>query len=290
MGEMNAQRIVVTNAMVTTYSTGPVTELPKSIVFNNVTFRAVAIVLLLFGLAGQSTAKVRLFDKDIGWPGETLLGEPCYGRPQGTGPFDYADPRFATKGEYRHIIGHSGMSVRTLVEGAHFKPETERLERGVKSVSPMPDIDYTIRAFPNHHRALWAMVRYYLRQLKRNPNPVVLSGIRRGSSFPPPECYFYRAEAFNPHDPGVPAIFGLYLHKLEKFDAALAQYKKAESMGSPSSDLYYNMGLLYADMNDLENAQKYADIARKSGHPLTGLQRKIDRLKAKQKQSDLADQ
>lgn len=289
MTDTHAGVVVVTNPTATTYSTGPVAEKPVSIVFNNVTFRTVAAVLLLFGLAGQSVAKARIFDKNLGWPGETLLGEPCYGRHQGTGPFDYADPRFAQKGQFSNVIGHKGISVRTLVEGAHFKPYTERLERGVKSIDPMPDIDYTIRAFPNHHRALWAMVRYYLRQLEHTRDPVTLAGIRRGDSFPPPECYFYRAEEFNPQDPGVPTVFGIYLHKLEKFDAALKQYKRAEALGGSRADLYYNMGLLYADMNDLENAQKYADIAREKGHPLTGLQRRIDRMKAESKKDELAN-
>ena len=55
------------------------------------------------------------------------------------GPFDY---RTATEEQHR------------MVEGAHFLGYIESLKRGKNAVTPGPDIDYTLRVFPNHHRAL----------------------------------------------------------------------------------------------------------------------------------------
>ena len=56
-----------------------------------------------------------------------------------------------------------------IVEGEHFTPEVERLERGNRSgVNPGGDIDYTLRASPNHHRALKAMMDLS-RKEKRDP-------------------------------------------------------------------------------------------------------------------------
>lgn len=70
------------------------------------------------------------------------------------GPFDY---RYKTSVKTELGDAHS------MVEGAHFTPQIEQLIRGKTAVEPGPDIDYTLRAFPNHHRALLSMSRLALR-------------------------------------------------------------------------------------------------------------------------------
>lgn len=114
------------------------------------------LVLILLPL---NTHAARTSDQNLGWPGNTLASNECYGGGQGFGPFDYTDPETARPGKY-------GQSPPLhLVEIAHFTPEVEHLVRG-KSGAIYGDLDYTLRAFPNHHRALWSMVRYYLGQIK----------------------------------------------------------------------------------------------------------------------------
>src|SRR4029078_4759000 len=55
------------------------------------------------------------------------------------GPYDY---RTANK------------DVKEIVEIAHFSRENELIMRGTSTTLPGPDLDYTLRAFPNHARAL----------------------------------------------------------------------------------------------------------------------------------------
>src|SRR5678816_4417104 len=55
------------------------------------------------------------------------------------GPFDYRTDRTGT--------------TLSIVEDNHFTPAVEQLISGITS-SVGGEIDYTLRAFPNHHRAL----------------------------------------------------------------------------------------------------------------------------------------
>src|SRR6202000_1946248 len=59
------------------------------------------------------------------------------------GPFDYRDP--GARGEALH-----------LVEIAHFTNDVAELRRGNTS-TVIADIDYTLRVFPHHARALASM-------------------------------------------------------------------------------------------------------------------------------------
>ena len=215
-----------------------------------------------------NTHAARTSDQNLGWPGNTLASNECYGGGQGFGPFDYTDPETARPGKY-------GQSPPLhLVEIAHFTPEVEHLVRG-KSGAIYGDLDYTLRAFPNHHRALWSMVRYYLGQIKAVGYETLKKNELTHDGAPPPECYFNRAIVFAPEDPMVPAIFGIYLHRRGMLDAALASYMKAEKQLRKHAELAYNMGLLYVDLGNLEKAREYAERAQTLGYPLSGLQRKI---------------
>lgn len=69
------------------------------------------------------------------------------------GPFDYRDPE--ARGEPLR-----------LVESAHFTPSVESLVKG-NSGTVAGDLDYTLRAFPNHHRALYSVAQYAFRGAAR---------------------------------------------------------------------------------------------------------------------------
>src|SRR5690349_17127398 len=71
-----------------------------------------------------------------------------------------------------------------IVEINHFTPDVESLIKGITGPVPM-ELDYTLRAFPNHSRALWAMARYQLDHPWRVTD-----------HFHSIECYFARAMAF----------------------------------------------------------------------------------------------
>ncbi len=216
-------------------------------------------------------------DKSLGWPGETLAGVPCQGKGQGFGPFDYTNRTYTEAGLYiQH--GSKKESPLDFVEGAHFTSNVENLVKGNTGALPI-DIDYTLRAFPNHHRALWSMARFQLRFVPKNQSRAAPKiPFPYASGYPPPECYFHRAVKFAPEDMVVQYIYGLYLHRRGLLDQALIHYKKAEQKLSGYSELFYNFGILYLDLNDIENARIYADKAYSLGYPLQGLRDRIRRV------------
>ena len=228
-----------------------------------------AVAALCLMLPATDLYAAQDINRNPGWPGSTLSGVNCFGfQGEHYGPFDYVTEK----------------SKLAIVERAHFTPVVEQLVRG-QSGRIAGDLDYTLNAFPNHHRALWAVSRYYLRKaeqvgfqelsrLEHNRNV-------RGTKPPPPECYFQRAKRFAPRDGVVSAIFGIYLHKRGKLDAALSEYRVAESKDPNNGELVYNMGLLFLDMDDLPLAKQYAKRATSLGYPLKGLQRKVKAREAR---------
>ena len=189
--------------------------------------------------------------------GEDLNGKPCVGHPGGGfGPFDYTD-----SANHVERLG--------LVEGAHFTPPIESVQQGKTSLNVAGDLDYTLKAFPNHHRALYTAIRYWFQGDNFGPYP---------NTIPPPECYLYRAKNFAPHDPKILLLEGIYLHKRGRFQDAKKRYQQAESRLDYKGELYYNMGLLSIDLKEFGEAQDYAEKARAAGYPLDGVNRKLKPL------------
>ena len=169
------------------------------------------------------------------------------------GPYDY---RTATSEE------------RVLVEGAHFTPIVERLIRGKTATVPGPDIAYTLRAYPNHPRALHSMMNLSFTNKTDKPE---------GSTYTM-ECWFDRAERFVPDDGTVQMIHGIYV--LRKGDArgAIAKFKRSEELSGPNPNLHYNLGLAYFDLRDYDNALDRARSAYRLGFPLPGLRNKLQEV------------
>jgi len=173
------------------------------------------------------------------------------------GPFDYTNPIDLAK-------------KLAVVEKHHFRPETERLIKIRGGNEVIDDLDYTLRAFPNHHRALMAMARYRLITPWSIENPRYRSA----------DCYFKRAIAMNPADSVVYMIYGIYKHKLKKYDDAEKLYLKALSGLSASAELQYNLGLLYFVKENYEKSREHAKKAYGLGFPLKGLENKLKKKKA----------
>ncbi len=177
-----------------------------------------------------------------------LLG--CEDIRGGYGPFDY---RTATPEQKR------------LVEGAHFTPGVESLLKGHSSEYVGADIDYTLRAFPNHPRALMAMVRLSEKEKRDRP---------RGATYTV-ECYFDRATRFAPDDSMVLLIKGIYLLRKGDSKAAAQEMENAQKMGLEDPNLDYNLGLAYLELGQHEKALKHAKRAYAYGHPLPALREKL---------------
>lgn len=189
------------------------------------------------------------------------------------GPFDYYD------------IQNTPHNALPLVERAHFGAVTrDRLRRG-EICSYWGDLDYTLRAFPNHPGALMAMVEYLdaggstspcARKSERKNAADLAAELEKGSwREKTAEYYFESAIKYRPQYSATRVLFGRYLHKEGRLNEALKTYTEAEKLEPNSADVHYYLGLLHLDMKNNEKARQHAEIAYRSGQKLPDLR---DRL------------
>jgi len=178
------------------------------------------------------------------------------------GPFDYADPANAVP------QGNEPESKLHLVERAHFTADVENLVRGFTSFTALPDLEYTLRAFPNHHRALNSIANYHI---KNNAKKIGLYSI---------DCWFDRAMRFRPDDAVVRLIYAIYLARTDQKKSALEQYQTALELQPDSAETHYNIGLLYFDMQKYDLAFEHAEMAYDLGYPLPGLRKRLVKVGA----------
>lgn len=151
------------------------------------------------------------------------------------GPFDYVTQK--------NKLG--------VVEQYHFTPTVEALVGGSSSVRVGEDIDYTLRAFPNHHRALITLVRLSGRNQSLQPVGLTYSV----------ECYFERALRFRPSDSTVRMIYARYLFQNQRQPQATMQTEVAASMAGDDAFAHYNIGLLYLEQQNFQRALAHAHKA-----------------------------
>jgi tetratricopeptide (TPR) repeat protein len=153
-----------------------------------------------------------------------------------------------------------------VVEHAHFTNKVEQLISG-ESGTIEGDLDYTLRTFPNHHRALAAFSNQERAQKRVNPE--------YKTGYFTVNCYFLRAIANAPDDPVVYLLYGIYNDRLKLFDKAEENYLKSIELNSKSSSAHYNLGLLYYRMARYDQSLKHAKIAYSRRFPLPGLMNKL---------------
>lgn len=164
--------------------------------------------------------------------------------------------------DYRERAAHA--YVFGLIEQEHF---TSDVENGIKGKSSWVgnDLDYTLRAIPNHHRALATVARLAARlkvpQVPHMGRPV--------------ECYFVLGSRMAPDDGGVLAEYGNYLHAIGKTDKAFQAFKEAERLEPENPTINYNLGLAYFTQKNYDKAAVYAHKAYGLGFPLPGLKQKL---------------
>lgn len=170
------------------------------------------------------------------------------------GPFDYRTQR------PRLVI----------VEQYHFQPHVEALIRrpGMSGVAIGGDIDYTLRASPNHHRALVSMSRYGER-LGRDKVP--------GADYTV-ECYFDRAIRFAPDDPIVRMIYAGFLGRQNRLPEAERQLEIAAGHAGENAFTLYNIGLVYFELKRHAKALEYAHRAKALGWPRPELEQRLRAL------------
>lgn len=175
--------------------------------------------------------------------------EPCGPLVTGYGPYDYRTDKKKLE----------------VVERFHFTSDVEGLRKG--NTGPLGgDLDYTLRASPNHHRALMAMVNLGI--MTRTEQP-------KGAHYTI-SCYFERAIRFAPNDGTVFMIDGIYLSRVGKKREALKALAVAESLQKDDANVQYNLGLVYLDLKDYPSARLHARRAYELGFALPGLRKSLE--------------
>ena len=144
-----------------------------------------------------------------------------------------------------------------IVENYHFTPKVESLTEGQSGDLAM-DIDYTLRTFPNHTGALWAMARY---QLSRPWTPA--------NHFMTVDCYFDRALAWRPNDASVWMVYGMYLARKGEREESVKKYERALLLQPDSAEVNYNAGLAFFEIKDYARSRDLAVKAYAAGYPMT---------------------
>ncbi len=152
--------------------------------------------------------------------------------------------------DYRVETGHN----RKIVEDYHFTPNIETLIRG-NSAPLGGELDYTLRAFPNHHRALIAMMRLGKRLKDAKPP---------GAQFAV-ECYFKRALVFRPDDTVARLIYANYLSGNGRKSDATRELETVVRQAPDNAFTQYNVGLIYFELGEFDRALAQAHRAQGMG-------------------------
>jgi tetratricopeptide (TPR) repeat protein len=186
--------------------------------------------------------------------------DPPMGTPTaGCGTFDY-DREHVGPLDYRTI----NPKALKLIEDYHFSRQVEMLRHGQSSTIG-GDLRYTLRAIPNHPRALRSTAEYFRRSYTR-------AFKETGFGL---QCWFDRALAYRPDDPIVRVLYADELIRQGKRDEARAHLQAAEQVAGDSATVHYNLGLMYLDLKDYARSQEHARKAYDLGAPLPGLRDKL---------------
>lgn len=165
-------------------------------------------------------------------------GNACGELANAYGPYDYRSDR-----DKLPIVDHS-----------HFTPEIESLSRSYKGYLG-GELDYALRAFPNHHRALAAMMRL----AERSKSPQAPNATYSVA------CYFDRAIRFRPNDTTVRMLFASYLNKSGLAPEANQQLDYVLTLAGDNAFTHYNLGLLYFENKSYDKALQQAHRAMALG-------------------------
>ncbi len=141
-----------------------------------------------------------------------------------------------------------------LVLSTHFTPQVEMLIKGSAGYLG-GDIDYTLRAIPNYHRALISMMRLGEREKQDKPSNMRYTV----------DCWFQRAITFAPDDAIVRMIYSTYLNSKGRVPDANAQLEIATVHAKDNPFTHYNIGLHYFDLKNYDKALAEAHKAIELG-------------------------
>lgn len=209
-------------------------------------YSRIVFELCLLLIAGASHADA---DRPAPWVGLTFAGLPCEGGQIHYGPFDYT-----SAARRAHQL--------PIVEEYHFTKEVQGLIKG-KSGTLLSDIDYTLGAFPNHHKALNALTYF---TLLSKPGTDIIT---------PLECYFQKAINFAPKDTITYMLYASYLKKTKHYEEADKIYNKAIKVAPTDLPIRYSYGLFLLSLKKYAEAQEQAEVVYEKDYPKQKLKQKL---------------
>ena len=219
--------------------------------------RIIAVLGTVLGLYGVSLPGLAEGEGGSGrsapWVGDTFWGEPCQGSRIPFGPYDYT--------ERQKFPGQL-----FITEEYHFTDRIANLQQD-STTSAIKDIQYTLMAWPNHHRALYSAFQY--RKQVRGQWPL------DANSATPVECHLMRAIKFSPNDPVPYMIQGMLLHEFEHYEEALKSFRTANKLMPNDVITLYNMGLTMVVLKKYKEAVKVAQQVYSTDFPLPGLKNQL---------------
>jgi len=167
------------------------------------------------------------------------------------GPFDYRVERGRTL---------------AVVEEFHFDARVEALIAG-KSGAIGQDLDYVLRAFPNHHRALATMVKLAERTKSLQVPRAAFSV----------ECYFERALRFRSNDTTTRMLYASYLNRIKRGTDAESQLDRVVELAGDNAFTHYNAGLIFVELGLLDRALVQAHKALALGFTRVDLRQQLEK-------------
>jgi len=151
-----------------------------------------------------------------------------------------------------------------VVDAHHFTSKVERLIGG-ESGYLGGDLDYTLRASPNHHRALMALANW----------GVKLKGLQPPHMTYTVDCYFDRAFRFRPDDRMPQLIYVDYLGRLGRKAEALKAAEPLLRATDLSAITRNNLGMLMFDLGNYDEALKQCHLAMADGWQRVDLRERL---------------
>lgn len=184
----------------------------------------------------------------------TLLAGPGHAQFVNMPDADHPCGPIRTPGHYGPYDYNTNRDKLGVVEWYHFRPQVAALIKPMFS-SFGADISYTLKAFPNHHRALETLIRLYDREPGAAP---------RESAFTY-DCWFERAMRWRPDDLVARLLWASFLIKTKRPEMATAELAYADATSGEDGFSHHNIGLLYARMGAFDQALVQAHRAQALG-------------------------
>ncbi len=180
----------------------------------------------------------------------------------GYGPYDYRERH----GKRRQNLG--------VVQKYHFTAKQQRdILRGRIDHNNWNELDYVLRAFPNHAPALYLLGLY--EQKIAQEHKEYYETLKRREFYAPTACYFQRAMRFAPDDPNVWNTLGRLHTQAGRHDEAIKAFAQVVKMAPKSAAAHYNLGLALFAAGKYEEAADSAKKAYAFGYPRKDLAQRL---------------